>query len=66
MPSGWFIKNWYRVRSVGFRYTMVLSSGRWNSPGCGPGMIRFLLLIWTDFCDKGAVGNRQFKVITSL
>ena len=45
---------------------MVLSSGRWNSPGWGPGMIRFLLLIWTDFCDKGGGGNRQFKVITSL
>lgn len=45
---------------------MVLSSGRWYSPGWGPGMIRFLLLIRTDFCDKGGGGNRLFKVITSL
>lgn len=45
---------------------MMSLSGRWNWPGRGPGMIRFLLFIRTDFCDKGAVGNRQFKVITSL
>ena len=60
------MKNWYSVRSIGFRYTVALLSGRWNWPGWGPGMIVLLSFIRTIFGDKVVAGNRQFKVITSL
>lgn len=43
MPSGWFRKSRYSVRSIGLRYILTLSPGSRKSPRRWPGVMRYML-----------------------